>query len=117
MDLKLDSKGDLILSNCECLVTQELGEVVAQRLFIRLRTFYSEWFLNVDYGVPYLESILGHKVSKDVVDRIIQENIYKERGVSEIVSFSSSLNGRSYSCTFRVRAEDGSTSPEIIVTQ
>lgn len=115
MDLLLGKDKDLVFVNGECPIVQERAEVVAQRLTIRLRTLYQEWFLNVDYGVPYLEKILGHKVKKTTVDAIIQEQIYKERGVSEIVSFTSRMVNRDYSCQFRVRTDSGETTSTIII--
>ena len=113
MDLKLNTgvgeDKDMLFINGECPVVTETPEVVRQRLIIRLRTLYQEWFLNVDYGVPYLERILGHKVSKSTVDAILQEHIYKEKGVLEIVEWSSVLRGRDYSCTFKVKTIGGVT--------
>lgn len=119
MDLLLDTKAngskDLVFENGKCPVVQERASVVAQRLLIRLRTFYQEWFMNVDYGVPYLERILGKKVKQSTVDAIIQEHIYKERGVTEIISFTSTMSGRNYSCRFQVKADDGSITEEITI--
>lgn len=113
MDLKMNigvgEDKDMVFINGACPITTGAVDKVRQRLIIRLRTFYSEWFLNEQYGVPYLERILGHKVKKSTVDAIIQEHIYKEVGVLEIVNFSSSLRGRDYSCSFRVRTKSGIT--------
>lgn len=119
MDLLLDTKPngskDLVFENGKCPVVQERASVVAQRLLIRLRTFYQEWFMNVEYGVPYLERILGQKVKKTTVDAIIQEHIYKERGVAEIVEFNSTMVNRNYSCRFRVRTDQGDTTAELTI--
>lgn len=117
MDLKLGSNKDLLFVNGQCPVTQDRAEVVAQKLLIRFRTFRGEWFLNVLYGPPYLERILGHKVKKSVVDAIIHEEIRKERGVSEITYFSSSLDqaNRKYQCQFRVRADNGQETETITI--
>lgn len=116
MDLLLnnDTK-DLVFINGACPAVQDRAAVVAQKLTIRLRTFFQEWFLNTDYGVPYLERILGKKVKKSTVDAIIQEQIYKERGVAEIVSFKSTLVKRDYSCEFRVRADNGDLTETITI--
>ena len=115
MDLRMDGDKDLLFINGACPVVSERAEVVAQRLTIRLRTFYQEWFMNVEYGVPYLERILGQKVKKTTVDAIIQEHIYKERGVAEIVEFNSTMVNRNYSCRFRVRTDQGDTTAELTI--
>lgn len=120
MDLKMDfsnGKHDLLFVNGQCPVTGDRIDVVTQRLIIRLRTFYSEWWLDTEYGVPWFERILGKKVKKDVVDIVIQEQILQERGVAEVVEFTSSLNvsSRMYQCSFRVRVDTGELSDTIIV--
>lgn len=110
-------KFDLVFVNGECPTTGDIVDVVTQRLYIRLRTFYAEWFLNVEYGVPYLEKILKRRVKKSTVDIIIQEQIMMEAGVKQIVSFESTLNNASrvYECSFRVRVEGGGTSSVITI--
>lgn len=112
MDLLLhrsgDKAGDLVYVNGACPTTEDYSDVVAQRLYIMLRTFEGEWYLNESHGIPYLQSILGHKIRKNTVDRILQEKILQEQGVAEIVMFVSDLTTkRVYSCTFRVRSKTG----------
>ena len=97
-------------------MTQPLTETVAQRLFIRLRTFLGEWFLNTAYGVPYFTEVLGKKTSKSAVDLIMQQQILAEVGVKEITYFNSTLINRQYSLNFRVKVVDGSTTDTISIT-
>jgi len=120
MDLLLDRRPgvhDLVFVNGECPTTGDLIDVVIQRLYIRLRTFLGEWFLNVEYGVPWLERILGHKVEKSTVDMIIQQQILEEDGVKQVLEFNSTLDvsARNYSCSFRVRIFSGETSGIITI--
>lgn len=117
MDLKVDmnpdspSFGDLVFINGQSPVQTGQGDDVAQRLFIKLRTFKGEWFLNTEIGVPYFQSIFGKNRSKSSVDMIFQEQIMSERGVLEITEFNSLLDNarRTYSLSFRVRTEQGET--------
>lgn len=113
------SYGDLTFKNGPLtpdFTTQERTEVVAQRLWIRLRTFRQEWFLDEGYGVPYFQSILGKKVSKAQVDLIFQREILAEAGVVEITAFESSIKNRQYSMSFRVRVSTGDETDTITVT-
>ena len=96
-------------------ITQESAEVVAQRLSIRLKTFLGEWFLDVEYGVPYYQQILAKKTTKVAVDRIFQQQILSERGVRELVSFSSTFENRQYNMSFKVRVMNGSVTESITV--
>lgn len=120
MDIKLDldpispEYGDAVFINgplTEEGLTTERKETVAQRLRIRLLTFQNEWFANISYGIPYYQRILGKKPAKSTVDHIFQQAILEERGVKEILSYSSTFSGRSYSASFRVRVGDEITDP------
>lgn len=117
MDLRMNlTTGDLIFVNGACPVTKNRVDVVAQRLYIRLRTFYGEWYLTDEYGVPYLERILGKKINKNSVDAIFQEQIHAENGVVSITYFRSQFDNanRRYSCEFRVRVDSGDQSQTIV---
>lgn len=107
MDLFLDEKltGDLVFQNGPALVKSDFPDVVIQRVYIKLKTFTGEWLFDSTYGVDYLGSILGKKVTKEYVDRIIQEAILEEDGVAEIVEWTSSFSGlsRTYTCSFKIR--------------
>jgi hypothetical protein len=121
MDLQVDitDKGthDMLFINGECPVKTNEGDVVAQRLFIMLRTFQQEWFLNLDHGVPYW-SILGSKLPKESIDRILQAKVLAEEGVAEIITWTSTLDNtkRIYECRFNVRTTNGAVTQTITVS-
>lgn len=118
MDLlmDIDSRKDLVFENGKCPVTSFPVQTVAQRLFIRLRTFKGEWFYNTLYGVPYFQRIFT-KTSKGAVDAIFQDQILSEVGVKRITEFNSTLNtaNRRYSLSFRVLTTDGQESETITI--
>lgn len=125
MDLLLDldpispSYGDLTFKNGPLtpeFTTQSRVDVVAQRLFILLRTFEGEWFLDTEYGIPYFQSILGKKTSKSAVDLIFQREILSENGVKELTFFESTFVNRQYSLTFRVKVTSGDETENITIT-
>lgn len=120
MDILLDESGDAVFVNGECQVTQEDVDVVAQRLKILLQSFMGEWEYNLAYGIPYFQRILAKKnITKAGVDRIFQEKILQERGVKELVSFSSEFNNstRGYSCQFRVMCLNNLVSEYIVIDE
>ena len=110
MDVRLDlMTGDAVFANGPAVigdgVISDAASNVAQRLYIMLRTFAGEWYLNVEHGVPYFQSVLGKKVPVETIDLIFQQRILEEEGVQEIVEFSSSLStSRVYSMRFKVKA-------------
>lgn len=118
MDLLLDTNtGDIVFVNGQCPVTQLQADVVAQRLRIKLYTFYGEWFLNRTIGVPYIQQIFGKVRSKPTIDLIFQGIISADPGVIEIISFTSSISPqRGYTMTFSVRALDNTESLPITIS-
>lgn len=110
--------GDMIFVNGGCPITANFVDAVAQRVFILLRTFQDEWYLNTTTGVPYLQSILGYKVPIGTVDRIIQEKILQEEGVAAIEQFTSSMGGnRVYEASMTIRTTQGDTFTESVTVQ
>ena len=120
MDLLLNPETwDIVWNNgplTKEYTTQPLTQTVGQRLKIRLLTFYSEWFINTVYGVPYFERLLGQKqTSKAAADLIFQSQILAEEGVKEIVTFESTFVNRRYSLVFSVRVVTGEVTAPIVV--
>lgn len=118
MDLLLDTNtGDLIFQNGQCPVTQLQADIVAQRLRIKLYTFYGEWFLDETIGVPYIQQIFAKVSRKSTIDLIFQGIISADPGVIEILSFTSEISPqRGYTMTFSVRVSDNTDSLPITVS-
>lgn len=107
-DINKPGYGDIVFENGFSPSTPYFVDSVAQRVFIMLRTFEEEWYLNESTGVPYLQQILGKKVKKVVVDRIIQEKVLAENGVAGILEFSSTLNNRRvYEARLKIQTTTG----------
>lgn len=113
-----DGYGDMVFVNGSTPITDEFVDAVAQRVFILLRTFESEWYLNDTTGVPYLTRILGQKVEKSTVDRILQQKILEQSGVADILEFNSTLSGkRVYEASMRIRTTGGDSFRETLVLE
>lgn len=118
MDLLLDKiTHDLVFVNGETPTTSEDFDVVGQRLKIRLLTFRGEYNFNTEYGVPYFQRILGHRIRKADVDNIFQEQILLEEGVVSIVSFESTLINKVYNLKFTVKDDKSKISPTVEINQ
>jgi len=114
MDIKLDEDGDISLVSGETQVTSIGAEDLAQRLRIRLNTFQGEWFMDNTLGIDWWNRVMGKNRSKMAVDALIQDSILKEPDALQIVSYTSSISvDRKFSCSFRVRTEDGAISSAI----
>lgn len=109
MDIKLDqATGDILFQNGDCAVTEIGADDLAQRLQIRLKTFQGEWFMDTSLGVDWWGKVFGKNRSKSAVDALIQAAILEETDVLQIIDYTSSISvDRVFSCSFKVRTENG----------
>ena len=63
-------------------------ETISQHIRQRLQSFLGEWFLNLSYGVPWIQQILGKVQYLSTVETILKAMIEDSPGVEEITSFS-----------------------------
>lgn len=91
-DLKLDGSNDLVMVDGDLTLTTTKSEIAAQTLGITLRTFRGEWFLNSNFGVPYLQEIIGVAKKKEIVDRIFLSTIASNVYIDNINSYTSSYD-------------------------
>jgi hypothetical protein len=66
----------------------EGADRVAQQIKINLLSFFGEWFLDITYGVPYLEEILIKNPRMASVETIIRQHISSVPDVIRIDSLS-----------------------------
>lgn len=89
-DIKLNSENDIDWNNL--VFTEDNVESVAQKIRIRLRTYFGEWFVNTSIGVPYFQEILKKGVSKDYVDTIFLDIIRATEGVLRVTEYISEID-------------------------
>ena len=80
------------------------AERVTQSVAIHLRTWLSEWFLDLDHGVPYLDGVLG-KRRPEMVEALLRQHILGVDGVRSISAFSLSVDPRTRLARVEFQAE------------
>lgn len=73
------------------------AERVRQQLDIKLRLFTGEWFLDTDFGTPYLTDILGKQVSLSGAIAALKASILAINDVQTINRFEYVFNRSSRS--------------------
>lgn len=108
-DLELDvTSHDLRIENGDIFLLNSEAKLARQRVAINLLFFREEWFLNLDYGVPYFQTILKKGATKLLVDNIIKQTIRDSYRISDIISFNSIIEDESYIVTlFEATTTDG----------
>lgn len=89
IDLQLvENENDLELINKDFQLTSSLSRYVSQKLRIRLSFFRGEWYLNINKGIPYFESVFVKNPNISYIEDLIILEINTCPGVSELLSLS-----------------------------
>lgn len=99
----LDSNGDATLG-VPFLVNSPA--TVAQAISTRLKLFQGEWFMDITDGTPWFQSILGKQFGSDP-NSFIRQRILGTPGVTSILSYNSSINGRTIAVSGTVATQFG----------
>lgn len=106
MDIRTNVEdGKIMFKNGQIFTTLNKQDSLRQRLDIRIKTQKGSWFLNMSYGIDWLNDVFSDTSTKSSVDALIQAEILKEEQVANIIEFTSSVNTvtREYRCNFKVR--------------
>lgn len=120
MDLLFNQQTeDLVLDGGDLLISNTTVSDLIQMLYLRLKTFKREWFMDVFYGVDYINDVFGVNRSKAAVDAIMQSQIRLEALVEDIIFFDSKIENYNYSCEFQVKSikEESIVKFYILVTE
>ena len=93
-DLWIDENNDFNMNGFDLQFTPDDVNYVIQRLQIKLRTFYGEYFLDTSMGLPYLPSTAPNGVSvfmknpnMNSVSALFKAQITSEPLIDKITSF------------------------------
>lgn len=91
LDIALDSNGDLDVSSLDMRLIDK-ADRVRQQLKIKLKLWRGEWFLDTEFGTPYLQSILGKQLTLSGAITALKKSILEVDGVQRIDAFTYSFN-------------------------
>lgn len=94
LDIALDSNGDLDVSTLDMRLIDK-ADRVRQQLKIKLQLWRGEWFLDTEFGTPYLQSILGKQLTLSGAITALKKSILEVDGVQRIDAFTYSFNRES----------------------
>lgn len=88
---RLDSNHDMSFGHGVADMANE-AESVAQRVQTRLLLLFSEWFLDTEVGVPYLQDVTIKPANLPLAQAVVKRTILETDGVLEIRSFNMTLD-------------------------
>lgn len=115
-DLLLGPDNDLVITD-DLQFTAGLA-AIAQDCRIAMLMFQGEWFLDLDAGIPYWQSILGQKttVAKKAAAIAIRSALLAVDGVQEVTKLEVSVDvSRRMKVKWQVRCAFGETPADTIV--
>ncbi len=93
-DFQIDrTTGDVSIVGGDFIGITDPLDAAAQDLSQALHTYYGEWFLDLDIGVPYFQQILVKNPDGDIVDGVLKAAIAARPGVISIIGFDLNYNG------------------------
>lgn len=100
---------DVVINNFTLAVTKDKADLITQRIKIKLMWFMGEWFLDENYGIPYLQEVFIKGVDLNTLDDIFRQAIADEDGVLDLVEYSSEFNSTTRSLTIKskIRVDSG----------
>ena len=108
MDVELNSDWDIEPTGSNLtLVTG--ADAIKQHLGQRLKTFYGEWFLDMEKGIPYFQQVLKKNPDPVVIDSIFKREIIDTPGILQLLEFDLSIDNatRILALSFKVLSIDG----------
>lgn len=107
IDFRLEN-GKIVFTN-GLLQYVDGAERVRQQIEFRLSLWRGEWFLDSEFGTPYLQEILGKQLTINGAIAAIQQQIISIDGVTGLVEFSYNFyrENRTLSVEFTAATEYG----------
>lgn len=104
LDLALTPAHDLDVSTLD-LKLIGAAEQVRQQLLIKLKLWRGEWFLDTEFGTPYLQEILGKQLTLSGALAALKQSILEVSGVQRIVTFTYAFSNSTRKLTVDFSAE------------
>ena len=108
-DFKIDlNTSELVFENGD-LVMVEGADAIRQAIFIRLRFFLGEWFLDESAGCDWHGSVLGRKYNAAAVEAVVSKALLETPGVASVISIDPSFDSttRTVSVAWSVSTDFG----------
>ena len=108
LDIALTTDHDLDVSGLDLRMLTG-ADLVRQQLRIKLRLWTGEWFLDTEFGTPYIQQVLGKQLTLSGAVAAIRRSILEVDNVTSITSFSYTFSriDRSLSVSFEVSTPFG----------
>ncbi|HFF6216699.1 hypothetical protein [Stenotrophomonas maltophilia] len=108
LDLKLNAAHDLAVDGTNVVLVDGASRV-RQQIKVTLMTWFGEYFLDVTFGVPYLESILVKRPNRSEIEAVLRQRINDVPGVTGVTSMQLNIDRerRQLEVSFQANTDEG----------
>jgi len=105
----IENEKDLLYESKDFQFTKDNSFYVAQKLRIRLNTIKGEYFLNINQGIDYFNTVNVKNPNINNIEDLFKIEILNTPGVTELISFSLQIekSTRVMSVFFKVQITSG----------
>lgn len=102
INLELDANNDIFTRDGTLALVTDANEV-SQHIKTRLQFFFGEWFLDINDGVPWFQSIFTQPADAIEIESILKQTILSTDGVNEMLEFDMTFENttRIFTVNFR----------------
>ena len=113
-DIALDKKHDIGLKENDLTIVNGARRV-AQQVKMTLLTFEAEWFLDIDFGVPYHDKILVKRPRRQEIETILRERVKDVPGVSGVAEMKLLIDHplRQFAAELHITTPEGNETVEL----
>lgn len=107
---KSDERNDFIIKNGEFEIITDAEQTI-QNIRERLLSYLGDYFLDLEHGVPYYQTIFTKPFNLTNVENIIKSKVLEDEDVTEFAQFTTTFDPerRSLSISMVVNTVYGST--------
>jgi hypothetical protein len=112
----VENDNNLELIDKDFQITDNLSRYVSQKLRIRLSFFRGEWYLNINKGIPYFESVFVKDPNISFIEDLIVLEITTCPYIEELLELNLTVekSTRELIINFKARLENGEIISETI---
>lgn len=112
---KLAADNDIAIEGNDFVIISN-DEYLAQKIKATIQTFYGEWWLDVELGIPYFTDIFVKKYNLSTIRNIFTKVIAGVQGVERIISLDLRVESdRTLYVAFQVKSAEGTASGELTI--
>lgn len=91
-DIVLSTDHDLLIENGDISLFNKVENLTVQKVKINLLLMKGEWFRDINKGVPYLQSILGVRNTKQTTMTFLRNAIINTEGITSVTSLDATID-------------------------